>query len=447
MSNSAFYAGMTLSADTFSQRRSRLLALMTPDSVALLPGATEKCRSRDTHYPFRQHSDFFYFTGFNEAEALLLLIKETDGAEHSLLLCQEKDPLAEVWHGRRAGPEQAAAELGLAAAPVSSLLLQLEQALQGKHTLYLNLGEFTELEQQLHLLCAKLRQAEKRGQSAPGNWQDLRPFTASLRLIKSAEEIAIMQQAADISVAAHHRAMRFSRPGRYEYQLEAEILHEFAMQGARHAAYNSIVGSGDNGCILHYTANSSELVAGQLVLIDAGCEYQGYAADISRTFAVNGRFSAEQAALYQLVLDTQLACIAAVKPGCSFALLNQLAEQKLTEGLVALGILQGELDELISSKACKQYFIHGIGHWLGLDVHDVGAYKVAGEDIAFAQGMVLTIEPGLYIPAGSPCAEQWWDLAVRIEDNILVTDTAQRNLTAGAVKTLQDITELMKDNG
>lgn len=436
-----------MQSDCYLQRRQRLFAQLPANSVALLPAASEQSRSRDTEYPFRQNSDFWYYTGFNEPDALLILSKDQQAHCDALLLCRDKDPLAEVWQGRRLGPAAALATLGLNAASITEQQGQLTQAINGKSAVYLNLGEHPALEQQLASIMQSLRQREKRGDIAPLAWHDLRPLSGEQRLIKNEAELAIMRRAGQISSQAHHRAMQFCHAGAFEYQLEAEILHEFAMQGARYPAYNSIVGSGENGCILHYTENSSPLKDGDLVLIDAGCELAGYAADISRTFPVSGRFTPDQAALYQLVLDAQLACIDAVKPGTTFAELNAIAEQILTQGLLQLGILQGDLTELITSKACKQYFMHGIGHWLGLDVHDVGAYKVAGEDRPFAPGMVLTIEPGLYIAPGAATAEKWWGLAVRIEDNILVTTEGAENLTATCVKSLTDIEQLMSKYG
>lgn len=430
-------------AEYYLQRRQHLLAQLPNNSVVLLAAAQEQTRSRDTEYPFRQNSDFWYYTGFNEPDALLILGKDPNGEADALLLCRDKDPLAEIWQGRRLGPAAALTTLGINGASISEQPRLLTEAINGKTAIYLNLGEQPVLEQQLASIMHSLRQREKRGDIAPLCLHDLRPFSSEQRLIKDEAELAIMRRAAQISSQAHQRAMQFCRAGAWEYQLEAEILHEFAMHGARYPAYNSIVGSGENGCILHYTENSSELKAGDLVLIDAGCELAGYAADISRTFPVNGRFTAEQAALYQLVLDAQQACIAAIKPGTTFADLNALAEHILTAGLVKLGILQGNLTELITSKACKQYFMHGIGHWLGLDVHDVGAYKVAAEDRPFAPGMVLTIEPGLYIAAGAAVPEQWWNLAVRIEDNILVTAEGAENLTASCIKQIDEIEQLM----
>jgi Xaa-Pro aminopeptidase len=426
----------------FAQRRQQLIAALQPNSVALISAASEQSRSRDTEYPFRQHSDFWYYSGFNEADALLILTNRPD-IPPVQLLCREKDPVQEVWHGRRLGPEATAAIMGLQAAPLSQQRALLQQALNGCASVYLNLTENNTLLPQVTEQMQLLQQREKRGDSAPQALFNVAVITAAQRLIKDNDEIAVMRQAGQISADAHIRAMQFCQPGRFEYQLEAEILHHFSLNGARYPAYNSIVGGGSNGCILHYTENSSVLCAGELVLIDAGCELQGYAADISRTFPVNGVFSADQAALYQLVLDAQYAACNAVAPGSNFAKVTAAAEQVLTEGLLGLGILQGKLRDLMASKACKQYFIHGIGHWLGLDVHDVGAYKRNGAEQPFQPGMVLTIEPGLYIPSGSPVEPRWWDLAIRIEDNLLVTADGHENLTIAVPKELDEIEQLM----
>ncbi|KKO45669.1 proline aminopeptidase P II [Arsukibacterium ikkense] len=431
----------------FVRRRAQLIAALVPNSIAIISAATEQSRSRDTEYPFRQHSDFWYYSGFNEPDALLILTNRAD-LPAVQLLCREKDPALEVWHGRRLGPAVASDSLQLQAAALSEQSALLSQAINGSVAVYLNITEQTSLLQQVTKQMQLLKQREKRGDIAPGQLVDLAPLSAAQRLLKDDTEITLMRRAGQISAQAHIRAMQLCRPGRFEYQLEAEILHHFALNGARYPAYNSIVGSGGNGCILHYTDNSSELKAGELVLIDAGCELQGYAADISRTFPVSGKFSDEQAALYQLVLDAQYAACNAVAPGSDFAKVTAAAEQVLTEGLLGLGILQGELAQLIADKACKAYFIHGIGHWLGLDVHDVGAYKAAGlndevQEQPFLPGMVLTIEPGLYIPAGSPTEPRWWDIAIRIEDNLLVTPEGHDNLTTAVPKEIDAIEQLM----
>jgi len=432
------------SVDLYQKRRGQLLQALPENCVVVIAAHREILRSRDTDYPFRQHSDFWYFTGFPEPDAWLLLKKDAQGQSQSLLLCRNKDPVAEVWEGRRFGPEKASSVFGLPACSVDELKPTLLQWLNGSAVLCYAFGELAYVDELLAETLAALRAAPKQGYLAPTRMEDVRPWSAELRLIKDATEQSIMAEAGRISAAAHVKAMQQCRVGMYEYQLEAIIRHHFAMQGARQPAYNTIVGGGENGCILHYTDNQDRLRDGDLVLIDAGCELQGYAADITRTFPVNGRFSPAQAAIYQVVLNAQLAACAAVKPGNSSKDTLAAAMYELTRGLWELGILQGELAELLATNAAKQYFIHGLGHWLGLDVHDVGAYKLEGVERPFMEGMVLTIEPGLYIPAGSPCSETWWDIAVRIEDDLLVIKDGHLNLTDSVPKSIEDIEALMQ---
>ncbi len=426
-----------------ASRREALLAAIPNNSVVVVSAAPEVIRSRDTDFPFRQDSDFYYLTHFPEPEALLLLQKDEFGQCSQLLFCRDKDELAEVWHGRRFGHAQASQLFGIVATSLSELDEALLQALNQKTYLYVAQGLYQALDEKLFALLANLRAQPKKGYVAPTHLVDLRPVIAELRLFKDEFEVKLMQSAGLISAKAHQRAMQRCAGLQFEYQLEAEIRHEFAMQGARHCAYNTIVGAGENGCILHYTDNDAALKNGDLVLIDAGCELQGYAADITRTFPINGKFTAEQAAIYQLVLDAQLAACAQVKPGNTSKDTLDAAVAVLTLGLLELGILQGDFESLVAELACKKYFIHGLGHWLGLDVHDVGAYKIAGKERPFAPGMVLTIEPGLYIPKGSACDEKWWGIAVRIEDDLLVIKDGHLNLTDTAPKTISAIEALM----
>lgn len=424
-------------------RRAAVAAQLPNNAVLLVSAASEVTRSRDTAFHFRQDSDFWYLTAFPEPDALLIISKDAQGQVSELLVCRPKDALAEVWQGRRFGPTAAQQQFGLEAASLDDLDSLLLAAVNQKDTLVFSQGLSAEFDARIWQLLSTLRNYPKRGYQAPSQIIDFRPLIAELRLFKDDTEIALMQHAARISAQAHQQAMQQCRAGMFEYQLEAIIRHHFAMHGARDCAYNTIVGGGENGCILHYTENNAELKAGELVLIDAGCEFAGYAADITRTFPVNGRFTPEQAALYQVVLNAQYAACAAVKPGNTSKDTLAAAISELTKGLLALGILQGDAATLIEQQACKQYFIHGIGHWLGLDVHDVGAYKIDGVERPFAAGMVLTIEPGVYIPSGSPCDPKWWGMAIRIEDDLLVIKDGHLNLTDTVPKEIAAIEALM----
>jgi len=432
-----------MSVAHFAARRARLAADLPLNSVVLVPAAVEITRSRDTEFAFRQDSDFLYLTGFPEPDALLMIQKSATGALSELLLCRAKDPLAEIWQGRRFGPEQAAVQFGLPAVANTAIESELLQAINQKSTLVYAQGTYPDFDALVSTILATLRKYPKRGYSAPTQMLDLRPLIAELRLFKDEAEVAIMQKAGLISAEAHAKAMQVCKPGMWEYQLEATIRHHFGMHGARECGYNTIVGGGENGCILHYTDNNAQLKDGDLVLIDAGCELEGYSADITRTFPVNGKFSKEQAALYQVVLNAQYAACAAVKPGNSSKDTLAAAILELTKGLLDLGILQGDLTTLVAEQACKKYFIHGLGHWLGLDVHDVGAYKINETERPFELGMILTIEPGLYIPSGSDCDPKWWGLAVRIEDDLLVIKDGHLNLTETVPKEISVIEQLM----
>ena len=429
----------------FVARRQRLLAQMPENSVALIPANKEVTRSNDTEFLFCQDKDFYYLSGFHEPDALLVLVKGDE--QESILFCRDKDPEQEVWHGRRVGADKAEDDFKF---DLAYTLDELEQVLpmyiNGKSTLLFAQGSQDEFDRLVFACLDVLRGGAKQGLSAPNTIVDIRELIHEARLIKSDAEIAVMREANVISGNAHQRAMKFTKQGVFEYQLEAEMLHEFAFNGARAAAYGSIVGGGENATILHYTDNDEVLVDGDLLLIDAGAELAGYAADITRTFPVSGKFNEEQAALYNLVLKSQQAAIEAIKPGANFAELNDIVNVVLTTGLLELGILSGDLEQLISDKACKKYFIHGLGHWLGLDVHDVGNYQMDEQRRqlrSFEPGMVMTIEPGLYIDAEAVVDEKWQGLGIRIEDNILVTETGYENLTVNAVKTISDIEELM----
>lgn len=425
----------------FKSRRDRLLAVMEPNSVAIIPAASEVTRSRDTDYAFRQDSDFYYLTGFNEPDAVLVLSTGNESA--SKLFCLNKDKQAEIWHGRRIGFEKAKSDyLFDQTCALSELSEQLLDLVNGQQILYYAQGAYPKFDDKIWSLLGTLR--SNRSHTAPTAIKDIRGLIHEMRLFKSPAEINVMREACKISAQGHIRAMKFSTPGATEYQLEAELHHHYAMNGARHPAYGTIVGGGDNANILHYTDNCDVLNDGELVLIDSGCELHGYAADITRTFPINGTFSEAQAKLYNIVLAAQEAAFAEVKPGGSLSYANKQAMTILTQGLIDLGILHGELNELLSSQACKAFYMHGLGHWLGLDVHDVGDYKQDEKERVFEPGMVLTIEPGLYISHDTKAPEQFKGIGIRIEDNLLVTQHGYENLTESVPKSIHEIEALMQ---
>jgi len=440
-----------LSVDEFTSRRQRFIEKMPKNSIALISAASEVTRSNDTEYPFCQNKNFYYLTGFSEPEAVLVLIRpgdEHDDNVQSILFCRDKDPLQEVWHGLRVGPKQAEIDYGFDQCFVLNELNDLiPQFINNKQQLLFCHGNVPRFDKQIFTWLETVKAGNRQGKKAPNIILDCTSIIEELRLIKSDNELSIMRKVNQISGGAHQRAMEKSAVGQFEYQIEAEILHEFARNGARHPAYSSIVAGGDNANILHYTDNDQILNDNELLLIDAGGELAGYAADITRTFPINGTFSEAQKTIYQLVLDAQELAINAIKPEMNFFKLNTLVGDFLTKELHHLGILKGELTQLINEKASKKYFIHGLGHWLGLDVHDVGDYQANDERQqlrSFEPGMVMTIEPGLYIPLSDiDVDKKWRGIGVRIEDNILVTDQGQENLTVNAPKSIIDIERLM----
>ncbi|RJG42117.1 Xaa-Pro aminopeptidase [Motilimonas pumila] len=432
-----------MSRSEFQHRQQAVASLIKDNSALLVVANQEQTRSRDTEYSYRQHSDFWYLTGFNEPDAWWLLTKR-DGQVKSVLFCRAKDPLAEIWQGRRLGPEQAVAQLGFDQAyDVNDKQAKLSELMNGLNSLYFALGEAEHADQEVQQLLAGMRAAARQGVQAPTELIDWRPLVHEMRLFKSSEEIALMREAGRISALGHLRAMEQCQAGQLEFQLEADILHEFARHGARFAAYATIVGGGDNACILHYTENSSPLQNGDLVLIDAGAEYQGYAGDITRTFPVSGRFSEPQRLLYQLVLDAQTAALAILGPGQTIKAANQAAVTVMVSGLVELGILAGDVEKLIEEGAYKAFYMHGLSHWLGLDVHDVGSYQSIERDRELQPDMVLTVEPGLYISQDAEVDEKWRGIGIRIEDDVLITSDGIDNLTELAPKTVAEIEALM----
>tara|TARA_B110001452_G_scaffold142343_1_gene118341 strand:+ start:2966 stop:4276 length:1311 start_codon:yes stop_codon:yes gene_type:complete len=428
----------------YSARRKELMSLMHSNSIAIISAAPEKVRSRDTHYPYKQNVNLSYLCGFPEPESVLVLIPGRAQGE-MVLFCRDKDPLRETWDGYREGPEGAVSNFGADDAfPIADIDDILPNLIEGKDRLYYAIGKDPEFDRHLMDWVNHVRNQRGNGALPPGEFVDLDHFINEMRLFKTAGELKIMRKAAEISVSAHSRAMKASKPGLFEYQLQAEIEHEFAVHGSAGAAYTSIVGGGKNGCILHYIENRDALKDGDLVLIDAGCEYQNYAADITRTFPVNGKFSDEQAAIYDIVLQAQTDAIAVIGPGIEYNKTNEATVLAITQGLVDLGILHGDVDELIASEAHREFYMHGAGHWLGMDVHDVGDYKIDSQWRVYEPGMVVTIEPGIYIAPGNPNVDKkWHGIAVRIEDDIVVTKDGNENITAGVPKKRDEIEALM----
>ncbi|WP_239954021.1 Xaa-Pro aminopeptidase [Pantoea sp. Z09] len=433
-----------ISLDTFQQRRQALLAKMAPGSAALIFAAPEVTRSNDSEYPFRQNSDFLYFTGFNEPQALLVLIKSDETHNHSVLFNRVRDLTAEIWFGRRLGQDAAPEKLGVdRALPWDDIDQQLHLLLNGLDVVYHAQGEYAAADALVFAALGKLRRGFRQNLSAPATLTDWRPWVHEMRLFKGPEEINILRRAGKISALAHTRAMQACRPGLFEYQLEGEIHYVFNQHGARFPSYNTIVGSGENGCILHYTENESELRDGDLVLIDAGCELHGYAGDITRTFPINGRFTAPQRAIYDIVLASLYKALALFRPGVSIREVNEEVVRIMIAGLVELGILQGEVETLLAEEAHRPFFMHGLSHWLGLDVHDVGHYGTASRDRILEPGMVLTVEPGLYIAPDADVPAEYRGIGIRIEDDILITETGNENLTDSVVKDADAIEALM----
>jgi len=427
----------------YLRRRQALLATMQPGSAALIFAAPEATRSNDSEYPYRQSSDFWYFTGFNEPESVLVLIKSHDTHNHSVLFNRVRDLTAEIWFGRRLGQQAAPEKLGVdRALAFSEINEQLYQLLNGLDTVYHAQGEYAYADEIVFAALDKLRKGSRQNLKAPATLTDWRPAVHELRLFKSDEELDVMRKAGEISALAHTRAMQKCRPGMFEYQLEGEIHHEFTRHGARYPAYNTIVGGGENGCILHYTENESELRDGDLVLIDAGCEFKGYAGDITRTFPVNGKFTPPQREIYDIVLHSLDTALMLFRPGTSIQDVTGEVVRIMVSGLVDLGILNGDVDQLIADNAHRPFFMHGLSHGLGLDVHDVGVYGPERSRV-LEPGMVLTVEPGLYIAPDADVPAQYRGIGIRIEDDIVITETGNENLTASVVKNADEIEALM----
>lgn len=435
---------MKLDAKEYPKRRRVLMDALSDNSIAILPAAPVTIRNRDVEHLYRQDSDFYYLSGFDEDNAVIVLIPGRAHGEY-VVFCHDKDPAQEIWTGKRLGPNAAIKELGADDAfPIDDIDDILPGLLEGKDRIYANLGLTPEFDQKLMQWVKHIKAQSRLGKTAPHEFSALDPLLHEQRLIKSASEIKLMRQAATISAHAHANAMKASMRCRYEYELEAELMHTFMSAGSRWPAYASIVGSGDNACILHYTRNDQAIKSNSLVLIDAGCELDYYAADITRTFPARGRFSRAQKALYQVVLDAQLAAIDAVQPGNHWNQPHEAALSVLTQGLIDLGIIEGSLEDALQEERYKPFYMHKTGHWLGMDVHDVGDYRIDGQWRLLEPGMVLTIEPGLYMaPDNTDIDEQWRGIGIRIEDDVVVTRNGHDILTGDVPKTIDAIEALM----
>ncbi|CAG1022019.1 Xaa-Pro aminopeptidase [Patescibacteria group bacterium] len=428
----------------FKKRRKQLMQRIGKGNLALIGSASTHTRNRDVNYPFRQDSDFYYLTGFNEPDSLAVFIPGREQGEY-ILFCREFDEKKALWEGAHAGLEGATQHYAADDSfPIEDLNDILPGMLENKTKVFYPMGRDSELDHKLLDWINHIRKQSRTGITAPGELVSLEHILHEMRLFKSAEELKLMRHAAEVSAAAHIKAMQHCKAGLYEYQVEAEIISHFLHEGLRAVAYPSIVASGKNACTLHYTENSAKLKSGELLLVDAGAECDHYAADITRTYPVSGKFTEPQKLLYQLVLDAQLAAIEQIKPKSTLQAAHDASVTVLTKGLVSLGLLKGRVPTLIKNEKYKQFYMHRIGHWLGMDVHDVGDYKINQEWRLLEKGMVLTIEPGLYIPCDCKTVdEQWRGIGIRIEDDVLVTADGHEILTSGVPKSIADLEQLM----
>jgi Xaa-Pro aminopeptidase len=438
----------------FAARRARVCAQMQPGAVAILPTAPEVARNSDAEYPYRHDSYFYYLTGFTEPDSVLVLVAANgDQPAQSILFCREKNQDREIWDGHRHGPQGATASFGFDSAfAIEYLDSEMTRLLSNAPAVYYALGHSATLDQQVKTWLGNVRRQARSGVSAPAAAHDLLVLLDEMRLFKDDSEQALMQRAATISAAAHARAMRASRPGMFEYEIEAELLYEFRRSGAQYPAYTPIVAAGANACILHYNTNNAQSRDGDLILIDAGCEFNSYASDITRTYPVNGRFSAPQRVLYEVVLAAQAAALAQARPGQAYSAMHDAALLVLAQGMLDTGLIAagkyGSAEDLIADRAHLQFYMHGTGHWLGLDVHDTGAYR----DMALAgkpsrplrPGMALTVEPGIYVRPAPGVPEEFWHIGIRIEDDVVITPDGHVILSDAAPRTVADIEQTMR---
>jgi Xaa-Pro aminopeptidase len=436
---------LVISNREHARRRRQLMRMAGDDSILILTAAPERVRSNDSHYPYRQDSDLLYLTGFNEPEAVLVLLPGRRHGE-ALLFCRERNAEREAWDGPRAGPEGAVEQFGMDDAyPFADLDEILPGLIEGRSKIYYHFGRDAEFDLKLIGWVNRVREQMKRGAHPPHELLALGHLLHDLRLFKSRDELKLMRAAAAIAGHGHLRAMHALRPGMYEYEIEAELLYAFRRHGAV-PAYEPIVGAGANACVLHYRANNARIAAGDLLLIDAGAELAGYASDITRTLPADGRFSKPQRAIYELVLQAQAAAIASVRPGASWLAPHQAAVEVLAEGLLTLGLLKGSLANCLKTQSYQKFYMHKTGHWIGLDVHDVGDYRIGGDYRLLEPGMVLTIEPGLYIgPDARGVASKWQGIGVRIEDDVAVTATGNEVLSDMVPKTVDAVEAAIAD--
>lgn len=424
----------------FARRRRAIMDEMGEGSIAILPAAPVRMRNRDVEYPYRQDSDFFYVTGFEEPEAVAVLVPKRKRGEF-ILFCRERDPEMELWNGVRSGLEGACVDYGADDAfPIGDVDDILPGLLENQSRVYYAMGYYSDFDQRMIGWVNRVRTRSKAGVSSPAEFVALDNVLHEMRLFKSKAEVRAMTRAMEISSDAHVRAMSICRPGMTEYEIEAELNYQFLRAGSRRPAYPSIVAGGANACVLHYIENRDTLRDGDLLLIDAGAEYDYYASDITRTFPVNGKFSKAQRAIYDIVLEAQEAAIEQVLPGNHWNSPHEAAVEVLTGGLVALGLIKGRATNIIKKGRYRKFYVHRTGHWLGMDVHDVGDYKIGDEWRVLEPGMVMTVEPGLYVNAGDKqVARKWWNIGVRIEDDVLVTRKGNKVLTSAVPKAVDDV--------
>ena len=431
--------------NNFSERRSNLAHKVLDDSAIIIASASVKSRISDTDYAYRQDSNFYYLSGYEEPESLILIRPNHDN-EKFIIFCRDRDPLREQWDGFRTGQEGAISEYGADASySINSVDQLMPELLKGSKNIYFSMSSPCGIDSKINHWIEDIRKNMRAGAEPPENLLSLDSILHEMRLIKEDDELDIMKYAADITTEAHIRAMQAVTPGMFEYQLEAEYLYAFNKNGARSPAYNSIVGGGNNSCILHYVENNAELKDGDLVLVDAGCEYQYYASDVTRTFPVNGKFSPEQKEIYTIVLEAHKQSIEQAQPGNKWNLMHEKSVEVLVEGLLSIGLLNGSKEENIEKGLYSKFYMHRIGHWLGMDVHDVGVYKKDGDWRELEKGMVMTIEPGIYIlDSLEDVDDKWKGIGVRIEDNIVINDSGNEFLTPDVPRTIEEVEQTVQ---